>query len=888
MPGPSLGTNLSGVVDWSTSFPFVNQFLMTRPWFTQSGNVFDTGQAGLLDLDANGWIRDFSRTGGAAPFDRVSTIWNTSGGYQRDGLYILDWEGEGTILANPGPGCTVVSRGDHQIVLNITGSGQTGFSITSTDPGNTGDYLRNIRLYHQDDADLIEAGIMFNPDFLEKVQDFRVLRFMDWMNTNNSQIRDWSQMRPEDAAFQTSYGNEPRGVSVAVLVDLANQTHTDPWFTIPHLASNDFIRNFATYVRDHLDAGLVARFEYSNEVWNWGFQQAQWAQAQAQAAWGPGVQGGWMQWYGQQAANMANIVADVFGTETGTRALNVFSTQSGWQGLESYALNAPEVVADGGIAPRDAPFHVYAIAPYFGGSIGAVENAGLVNQWLHQGEAGYIAAINFIRNGTAQDSLAHIDEAIAYHARIAASLGWQLEAYEAGQHVVDLQGLFGGSQDPAQTQFFINLVKRPEFQALYTEYLNIWKDNGGGLMAQFSDFGPASRYGSWGIWDCVTGADSPRALAIEQFRDTVAAWWDDGRDPSAFANGLVLRDDNSGGPVTGTALADALFGMGGDDAVLGMAGNDILYGGDGADQLFGGAGSDTLHGGAGIDRLDGGSQSDIYILNAFSDVVIEAAGNGTQDRVESAFNYILADDAEVEWLTTTDATGTGSINLVGNDFVQTIVGNAGANRLGDGGGAGADTLQGLGGNDNYCIRNAQTTLIETAGQGGADRVTAWVSFTLAADDDIEFMVSCAAWRHGTVDLTGNQLVQTIIGNLGRNRLDGMGGSDTMTGGGGADEFAFSTALGSANIDRITDFQTGIDKILLSSSIFTGLMPGQLAPQSFFGSLSGLAADSGDRILYETDTGRLLFDVDGTGAAQPVQFAQIQSGLSLTANDFAIV
>ena len=886
MPGPSLGTNLSGIVDWATSFPFVNQFLMTRPWFTQSGNIFDTGQAGLLDLDANGWIRDFTRTGTAAPFDRVSTIWNTSDGYQRDGQYVLEWTGTGTIVVNPGPGCSIVSTGDHRMVINVAGSGQVGFSITSTDPANTGDYLRDIKFYHQDDADLIDAGVMFNPEFLEKIQDFRVLRFMDWMNTNNSTIQNWSQMRPEEAAFQTNYGNDVRGVSVAVMVDLANQTRTDPWFTIPHLASDDYIRNFASYVRDNLDAGLVARFEYSNEVWNWGFQQAQWAQAQAQATWGANVQGGWMQWYGEKAANMANIVADVFGAQTGIRALNVFSTQSSWPGLENYALNAPDAVAAGGIAPRDAPFHVYAIAPYFGGSIGATENAGLVNQWIGQGAAGYAAAINFIRNGTAQDSLAHIDEAIAYHARIAASLGWQLEAYEAGQHVVDLEGLFGGAQSPAQTAFFINLVKRPEFQALYAEYLNIWKDSGGGLMAQFSDFGPASRYGSWGIWDSVTSPDSPRAVAIETFRDTVSAWWADGRNPSSFANGMVLRDVNSGGTMTGTALADALFGLGGNDVINGQAGNDILYGGVGRDTLIGAGGSDTLHGGQGIDRLDGGLQSDIYIVNTATDLVIEAIGGGTQDRVESSVSFILSDGVEVEWLTTTAPKGTGLINLIGNDFAQTIVGNAGSNRLADGGGAGADTLQGLAGNDVYCIGNGLTTIVELAGQG-TDRVITWVSFSLSADDDIEALTASTPTGFAAIDLTGNLRNQTLVGNLGSNRLDGMGGSDTLAGMGGADSFVFSTALGPTNIDRITDFQPGSDRILLNDTVFTGLAIGNLATGNFHASLSGLAADPGDRIIYETDTGRLFFDRDGTGAVGYVLFAQLQPGLALTQNDFGI-
>ena len=86
MAGPSLGMNLGGLADWSTSYPFVNQFLMTRDWFTQSDGQFDTGQAAVPDLDANGWVQGFTRDGAPAPFDRVATIWQTKGTYWRPGV----------------------------------------------------------------------------------------------------------------------------------------------------------------------------------------------------------------------------------------------------------------------------------------------------------------------------------------------------------------------------------------------------------------------------------------------------------------------------------------------------------------------------------------------------------------------------------------------------------------------------------------------------------------------------------------------------------------------------------------------------------------------------------------------------------------------------------
>ncbi|MES2667700.1 MAG: calcium-binding protein [Pseudomonadota bacterium] len=623
MTGPSLGTNLSGLEDWSTSFAFVNQFQMTRNWFTQSATEWDTGDARRLDLDENGWVRGFTRNGSEPPFDHVSTIWQTNGQEWRPGIYVLDWKGEGQVTI--GGDATLLTNESGRITFRLNGPGAVTINLLSTDPNDTGNYLRDMRLYHSQDADLIEAGMIFNPAYLDRIEDFRTLRFMDWMQTNNSTVDGVEDMRPFEAARQTG----PGGASVAMMVELANQTRSDPWFNIPHLADEAYIRAFATYVRDNLDEGLVARFEYSNEVWNWGFAQAQWAQAQAEATWGPDVEGGWMQWYGRQAAIMANIVADVFGDETGTRALNVFSTQSGWQGLEYYALNAPDLVADGGTAPMEAPFHVYAIAAYFGGSMGLEENAGLVDQWLTMGEAGYRAAIAYIRSGPGSDSLPQIGATVAYHARVAEFLGWALEGYEGGQHVVDLAGLFGGVQDPEQTEFFINLVRRPEFEQLYTRYFDIWQANGGGLMAQFSDFGIPSRYGSWGIWDSVYSAETPRSLAVQAYRDGVQAWWADPRDASTFEDGLQWVDTDGRDALSGTELADAVFGLMGDDRLSGRGGDDLIHGGQGFDMLLGAGGDDRLLGGMGSDSLYGGDGNDWLDGGASGDTLTGGNGDDT-------------------------------------------------------------------------------------------------------------------------------------------------------------------------------------------------------------------------------------------------------------------
>jgi len=648
MPGPSLGSNLHAVVDWTTAFPFLDHFRTSRPWYTQSDEAFDTGHAALLDLDGAGWVRGFTMDGSAAPFDRVSTLLFT-GGLIPGGTYVLDWAGQGEVSLEFIPQDTIIRQSDTSLTFTLPEGATLQVSIRSTDPGNTGDYLRDIRLYNEQDRELVAMGQDFTPEFVERLSQFRLLRFMDWMNTNNSPISDWADHRPDDAARESNFGADQRGVSVETMVRLANATRTDAWFTLPHLATDEYIRAFATQVRDLLAPGLVARFELSNEVWNWMFTQSHHAQSQAETLWGTDVEGGWMQWYGMRAAQMARIVEEVFGAETGSRALNVFATQVGWPGLETYALDAPALVAGGGSAPRNAPFHIYAIAPYFGGGIGSEDMAEQVDQWAALGEAGFLAAIDWIRTGPSADSLANIADWLVYHGAVADALGWQLEAYEGGQHVVDWSSLAGGPNNAAGTAFFVDLVKRPEFREMYQEYFEIWRANGGGLMAHFSDFGAGGPYGSWGLWDSPFAPDTPRGDAVLGFLGSVPAWWDDPRPASTFETGLIRVDREGTDRMTGGGGDDLLSALGGNndvragggndtifardgaDTLLGEAGNDLIFGGGGRDRLFGGDGADTLQGGDGRDVLKGGRGRDDLHGGRNADILFGGTGNDRLD-----------------------------------------------------------------------------------------------------------------------------------------------------------------------------------------------------------------------------------------------------------------
>jgi Ca2+-binding RTX toxin-like protein len=312
-------------------------------------------------------------------------------------------------------------------------------------------------------------------------------------------------------------------------------------------------------------------------------------------------------------------------------------------------------------------------------------------------------------------------------------------------------------------------------------------------------------------------------------------------------------------------------------AAINLTGNELV------NTIFGNAGANLLDGKAGADTLVGLAGDDFYHVDAAADRVAETAGEGS-DRVFASASYTLGAGVSVELMTTNANAGTTAINLTGNELANTIYGNAGANTL-DGRG-GVDALVGLAGDDFYHVDNAADRAIEATGEG-SDRVFASVSFTLGAGSSVELMTTNSHAGTAAIDLIGNELANTIFGNAGINLLDGRGGGDVLVGQAGADSFAFTTALGAGNVDRIVDFVSGGDTIALDNAVFTQIGgPGALSANAFVTGTG--AADADDRIVYNQAAGQLFYDADGNGAGAAVLFATLDGNPALAASDFQVI
>ena len=191
------------------------------------------------------------------------------------------------------------------------------------------------------------------------------------------------------------------------------------------------------------------------------------------------------------------------------------------------------------------------------------------------------------------------------------------------------------------------------------------------------------------------------------------------------------------------------------------------------------------------------------------------------------------------------------------------------------------------GNDTYVVDYGTDKTIEQSGANtGTDTVLAYLTWTLGNDVENLALMGLSA-LNGTGNalnniMQGNGAANVLKGLTGTDSISGGGGNDTITGGAGSDVlaggagldfFVFDTALGTTNIDIITDFSIVDDTLhLVGFAAFPGLPVGPLAASAFYAGTGTLTA--AHRIIYNPATGALFFDKDGSGVVAPVQFATL--------------
>ena len=223
-------------------------------------------------------------------------------------------------------------------------------------------------------------------------------------------------------------------------------------------------------------------------------------------------------------------------------------------------------------------------------------------------------------------------------------------------------------------------------------------------------------------------------------------------------------------------------------------------------------------------------------------------------------------------------TGTsGNDSLSGTSSNDTLSGLGGNDTLS--GNGGTDFFDGGAGFDTIDLRNIASPLVINFAAG---TISGGASGTFQGIERVQAGT-------GNDSIVGADGGQNLAGQGGSDTLHGGSGNDTLWGGSASDHFLFRET-GSGNADTISDFASGIDKIVLDAAVMTALgADGNFAAGDarFWSSSTGAAHDADDRIVYNTGTRQLFYDADGNGAGGAVLIATLQSGATLTATDIAV-
>lgn len=223
----------------------------------------------------------------------------------------------------------------------------------------------------------------------------------------------------------------------------------------------------------------------------------------------------------------------------------------------------------------------------------------------------------------------------------------------------------------------------------------------------------------------------------------------------------------------------------------------------------------------------------------------------------------------------------GQDTLIGGDGNDSVSAGDGADLIVGGDGAGNDSYDGGKGIDTVKYTSAKAGIRVDLARGTAGSITTRDSAGIARDK-LKAIENIASGDFGD-GIIGSKEANFIDGGDGSDTIDGGLGSDTLVGGKGADIFVFASKPAARNVDALTDFEPGIDKIQFSVKTFARLK----------GATDYLVTDAPSKathyLIYDSTTGKLSYDADGSAPkSKPIDIALIGKGLDLSISDFIVM
>ena len=408
-----------------------------------------------------------------------------------DGNYEFSYTGAGTVafsdvgqLAGPVTVSDGVTTGT-VVVTHALGDGNwLTMQVTGVDPTNPMD---NFHLMMPGYGNGTTSEPMFTPAFLQALQPFSDIRFMNWENTINSTLANWSDRVSPDN-FTT---DGPGGVPYEDMIELCNVAQKDMWINIPALATPQFVQSLAQLIAANLDPNLNVYVEYSNETWNTSYLE--YSQILSAAEANPLVtqSSNALQMVGQQSAYEEVSDAQIFEQAFGSSSALVRPIVAGWCTNSIYQQYELQFIQQ--IYGPPAQFvYATAVAPYV--QLPGGDNvAGLTLDQV-------FADLN-------QSLTNRIIPSLQSDTAVAAQFDVPLFSYEGGQSLI-----------PGANGLNLNVMQQaqndPRMYQVYIALMNEWQQVGGGLFNAYDLDGDGGQFGFWGLLPNVLATGSQKYDAL--------------------------------------------------------------------------------------------------------------------------------------------------------------------------------------------------------------------------------------------------------------------------------------------------------------------------------------------------------------------------------------
>jgi hypothetical protein len=301
------------------------------------------------------------------------------------------------------------------------------------------------------------------------------------------------------------------GVAYEYMLEMSKEAGADPWFCVPHLATDDYVREMAELIANSgLGPDVTVYVELSNEVWNSIFSQQWYAEAKRRELNLPSSS----TYHGQRSKEAFEIFEAAFAAVPNAPVLNrVLATQS-----VNIWISEQVILGAGGAGS----FESLAVAPYF--SAHATDVFGRSTDG--QSVAG--VTVTDILELCLEDIFGDNRRYVIAQKEVAEDYGGTLVAYEGGQHLGGLGNhpVREGTrlEDDSDFQDLMIVANRdPRMHNLYQAYFRQWGELAGGVFAHFSFIGQPSKWGSWGVKENYYKADtveeSPKWVSVKGIAD---------------------------------------------------------------------------------------------------------------------------------------------------------------------------------------------------------------------------------------------------------------------------------------------------------------------------------------------------------------------------------